>query len=713
MAKATKKKKEKKADFTKAKLKLGKGPLKSANATSTAFTARAINVSHQSLGSSAKEGEATTNKRRQTLADLLASLTHHNASTRKDALLGLQELFTLHPHLAQSSLGPVISATIRLGDDTDFQVRRALQSFYRFHLARIDRTYLSPYHSMLNLHLSSVLSNIFPEIRLDGIRLVDIMLEHTPDMITAGWAKDGRVAVASDAQNDGLAAAQGQRYVDAYLSLLQISASSSMTMGVSGSGMALSLSPASKLVVFKGLATFLDCALHPRTSRDEAAVKRIPSWYLARAFSSPRAFAAFERSLARAKVVPRSYDLLASQATAAAQDLFGIDAEILALTEAGIARQQSEPAQLIASLQPTLVSAYLDYAPTAFMQAPGPVAPLMAAEMIHALAKIARDLYRSALVRLTDPATFDAERDSKDVARLRSGLIEMLQRMSGHLPIPDEASRSAHDGSKIRQFCQDTNLAYCELVSLASLALPSEVATHKTSKAMNSLAVMQQSVRDYLLTALQEADILGGDTPKLTSDSLLAILPIIWTILDAPTTPEVDRQLIFRALLDRFARAKATTEESSYLFQFISMLCRTSLWPSYRGRFDVQSEELQPDLHKWLCTLPRFIFQLGPSRKNATECVAAFLRDIAATQDCRPFGRAAMAEMSASLHPLFNGQHPKRGAVPGVFVQATPQTQQHAFGAVNFILTDGLLNAEQSSILQSAVMTARDLVDEL
>ena len=43
---------------------------------------------------------------------------------------------------------------------------------------------------MLLLFTTSAQTHIFPEIRINSVRLLDILLECIPDAVTAGWSED-------------------------------------------------------------------------------------------------------------------------------------------------------------------------------------------------------------------------------------------------------------------------------------------------------------------------------------------------------------------------------------------------------------------------------------------------------------------------------------------------------------------------------------------
>lgn len=47
-----------------------------------------------------------------------------------------------------------------------------------------------PHAPLLLLFTTSAQTHIFPEIRIDAIRFVDLFLEHIPRAVTTGWVED-------------------------------------------------------------------------------------------------------------------------------------------------------------------------------------------------------------------------------------------------------------------------------------------------------------------------------------------------------------------------------------------------------------------------------------------------------------------------------------------------------------------------------------------
>jgi len=65
---------------------------------------------------------------------------------------------------------------------------------------------LLPHAGLIILFTTSAQTHIFPEIRLDAVRFLDVLLERIPQVVVTGWS-------------DG-ASAHGARVLDGYLGLL-------------------------------------------------------------------------------------------------------------------------------------------------------------------------------------------------------------------------------------------------------------------------------------------------------------------------------------------------------------------------------------------------------------------------------------------------------------------------------------------------------------
>ncbi len=62
---------------------------------------------------------------------------------------------------------------------------------------------------MLLLSTASAQTNISPEIRIDAVQFLDLLLQYMPDQVVGGWARSGEVG-----------SSHSSRVLDGYMSLL-------------------------------------------------------------------------------------------------------------------------------------------------------------------------------------------------------------------------------------------------------------------------------------------------------------------------------------------------------------------------------------------------------------------------------------------------------------------------------------------------------------
>ncbi|PWA36422.1 ARM repeat superfamily protein [Artemisia annua] len=111
-------------DFKKIKRKIGRKLPPPKNATNTQVKSKAIVLPEQSLASD-KAGLAVS-KKGLTLKELLTQTSHHNAKVRRDALIGIRDIFLKHPaELKMHRLSVIEKLRERMGDE-DKIVRETL-----------------------------------------------------------------------------------------------------------------------------------------------------------------------------------------------------------------------------------------------------------------------------------------------------------------------------------------------------------------------------------------------------------------------------------------------------------------------------------------------------------------------------------------------------------------------------------------------------------
>lgn len=78
------------------------------------------------------------------------------------------------------------------------------------------------------LFTTSALSHIFPEIRVDAVRFVDILIKVVPDVVVGDWANNESAHFANIKGETSASGGtpSGRRVLDAYLALLDIKGSS-------------------------------------------------------------------------------------------------------------------------------------------------------------------------------------------------------------------------------------------------------------------------------------------------------------------------------------------------------------------------------------------------------------------------------------------------------------------------------------------------------
>ncbi|KAI8384700.1 Rix1 complex component [Radiomyces spectabilis] len=188
MPNARKKKAAKNEDFKKKRLKVGKQKALPDSFTDTSFKSKSISLPNQSITED-KSREITTS-RNLTLSDLIVQLRHYNASVKKDALSGMQELCLTHPDLLLSSLSLVVNGILKLFVDEDRDVRKALLGFLRECFLPMDKIELQPFLPVLIMYTCSAMTHIFEEVRLDAIKLLDLWVEIAPNVIvTKFWER--------------------------------------------------------------------------------------------------------------------------------------------------------------------------------------------------------------------------------------------------------------------------------------------------------------------------------------------------------------------------------------------------------------------------------------------------------------------------------------------------------------------------------------------
>lgn len=172
-----KKKQEKKKDFQKTKLKVGKTAAKPDNYTNTSFTARSISLPNQSL---AKKADGPL-KEQVDLTHHLLLTKHHSATTRKEVLNYIENHLPSSPSLYKQ----ILTLTVSLVTDQSASVRRAFISLLNA-CAEKQPGLLELHMRSIILFVHSAMSHIQSEIRATSTAVLDVLIQKAPLALVKG-----------------------------------------------------------------------------------------------------------------------------------------------------------------------------------------------------------------------------------------------------------------------------------------------------------------------------------------------------------------------------------------------------------------------------------------------------------------------------------------------------------------------------------------------
>lgn len=179
MAKISKSVREKRKDFSKTKLKVGKSKQLPTNHTDTSFRSKAVVLPKQSVtrDPGLKDSES--------LQHYLALLSHKSGEIRKDALQQLTSYLNTTPPTISTTVTPLLKVISPLVIDDTSSVRRLLLELFNSVLIRLPQQVLKSHRNLLLLYISSAMTHISPSIRADSTRFLAWTMAHaeTTDLI--------------------------------------------------------------------------------------------------------------------------------------------------------------------------------------------------------------------------------------------------------------------------------------------------------------------------------------------------------------------------------------------------------------------------------------------------------------------------------------------------------------------------------------------------
>ena len=183
MGSSAKKKKDKKKDFKKPKLRVGKARPKPSNVTDTSFKSKSIVLAHQSLSTTAPSQSTQ-------FSHHLSLLTSSSSTQRRDSLAFLTTAITSRP--VDSTLPQPVSVLLpelyRRIPDISNGVRAQLLRL----LSALPPQDIEPHVGQLLIHTRAGLTHIAADIRSSAIDLLSWELEICPNEVVScagGWVK--------------------------------------------------------------------------------------------------------------------------------------------------------------------------------------------------------------------------------------------------------------------------------------------------------------------------------------------------------------------------------------------------------------------------------------------------------------------------------------------------------------------------------------------
>lgn len=173
----SRKQKQKKKDFLKKKLKVGKASAKPSNLTDTSFVAKSINVKNQHLG----------DNEHNSLFKRLALLKHHNDTVRKETL---QLYIKNMPEIINTNLmTPLLKQCVPMICDDDKFTRDALLEFLDC-VGGLNPQILQLHCNFFILYITMSMTHIIPRIKADSTKYLICVLKYCSDEIVRNsWIK--------------------------------------------------------------------------------------------------------------------------------------------------------------------------------------------------------------------------------------------------------------------------------------------------------------------------------------------------------------------------------------------------------------------------------------------------------------------------------------------------------------------------------------------
>ena len=102
---------------------------------------------------------------------------------RKEALVGLKDLFQQHKNLLEENLGIIIKRVAEKMTDSDPSVRQSLLLLFCFIFPLIPQERMAPFSSIVMAHLSCAMTHIYDDIQHDSLGFLELCLQYFPNLM--------------------------------------------------------------------------------------------------------------------------------------------------------------------------------------------------------------------------------------------------------------------------------------------------------------------------------------------------------------------------------------------------------------------------------------------------------------------------------------------------------------------------------------------------
>jgi hypothetical protein len=361
-----------------------------------------------------------------------------------------------------------------------------------------------------------------------------------------------------------------------------------------------------KALVLSSLATYMRLSTAPEGPADASAAEdrvlpEVPTWFMTSAFPTRRAYESFLEQVQAVKADAPLYShelgmdhstqiastsLLDQETLLALANISDIYLDLSSSNQSPSNSQDlpKSPAQLLKTLLPILISAFLDSGPTAFSpeaSATPTTTKAMEAALttVTAVAELTRDLWRATLAQQLQEAEFFQDKE------ITAGLEKLVVHMAAYFPFAaDELSkRSTAESSKL----QNLNVSFCELVALVGMAAqPVSAATLQAARKaprpskgkLNSATLSMSNFVSSLLSSSSRSIITSS--ASITPQLYAQLLPTIWSLLSSSDLDD-SQQDILNVLLRHFLDLSASSGVKKLAFTFMSRLLVVSKYLMY------------------------------------------------------------------------------------------------------------------------------------